>query len=76
MWHELNTNADDDMMTWFELFANLVMSHLPCASCMHMHGTHALNKHSASKYLNSLACMQADSNLGKITTSHFQILNT
>ena len=41
-WHEWNVNADDVMMMWFALYANLVMSHWACAMCMHMHGTHAL----------------------------------
>ena len=37
---------------------------------------HALCRNSTSKYPSGLACMQADSNLEKITTSHFQVLNT
>ena len=76
MWHKWNVNADDVMMMWFALFANLVMSHLACASCMCMHGAWALYKYGASKYPSGLACMQADSNIGKITASHFQVLNT
>ena len=69
-------NANDIMMTWFALFVNLVMSHLACTLCACMHGTHALNKYGASKYLSGLACMQADLNLGKLTASHFQVLDT
>ena len=42
---------------------------------MYMHGVHALNKYGASKYLIGLACTQADSNLEKITASHFWVLN-
>ena len=34
-----------------------------------------LYKYGASKYLSGLACMQADSNLEKITASCFQVLN-
>ena len=64
------------MMMWFILFANLVMSHLACTSHMCMHGTRALYKYGAPKYLNGLACMQANSNLGKLTTSYFQVLIT
>ena len=75
MWYEWNANADDVMMMWFTLFVNLVTSHLACVMCAHMHDTCALNKYGASKYLSGLACMQADSNLEKITTSHFQVLN-
>ena len=37
---------------------------------VHMHGACALYKYDMSKYLSGLACMQADSNLGKLTTSH------
>ena len=75
-WHEWRTNADDVMMMWFALYANLVTSHLACATSMHMNGTHALCKTSVSKYFSGLACMQADPNLAKITTSHFWVLNT
>ena len=32
-WHEWNMNADDIMMTWLALYANLVTS---CLACMHM----------------------------------------
>ena len=74
-WDEWNVNADDIMMMWFTLLANLVRSCLACALCMCMHGTHALNKNGVSKYPSGQACMQADSNLEKITTSHFQLLN-
>ena len=61
------------MMTWF---ANLVSSHLVCTSHVHVHRTHALNKYGMSKYPSGLACMQADFNLGKLSTSYFQVLNT
>ena len=44
--------------------------------CMQMHGAHALCKNSTSKYLSGLACMQADSNLAKITPPQFQVLIT
>ena len=71
MWHEWNANADDIMMMWFTLYANLVTSHLPCVAHMHMHGTCALCKTSTSKYSSGLACMQADSNLAIITAAHF-----
>ena len=76
MWHEWNANADDIIVMWFTLFANLAMSCLACMSHMHMHGAHALNKCGASKYPSDLACMQANLNLGKITASHFLELNT
>ena len=42
----------------------------------HMHGAHAIIKMGASKYLNSLTGMPADSNLGKLTASHFKALIT
>ena len=75
MWHKWNANIDGIMMTWFTLFTNLVTSCLACAMSACMHGTCALNKYGASKYWSGLACTQPDSNLGKITTSHFQVLN-
>ena len=76
MWHKWNVNANDMMMMWFTLFVNLVMSHLACMMCAHMHGTHALYKYGASKYPSGLACTQANSNLEKITPSHFWVINT
>ena len=60
IWYEWNVNTGDVMITWFTLFANLVMSHLACTSHAHVHGTHVLNKYGASKYPSGLACMQAD----------------
>ena len=48
MWHEWNANADDVMMTWFALYANLVTSCLSGMTCMHVHGACALNKYGAS----------------------------
>ena len=50
-WHKWNANANDVMMMWFTVVANLVTSHLACTMCTHVHGTHALNKYGASKYL-------------------------
>ena len=76
MWHEWNMNADDVMVTWFTLFANLEMSCLACTLHTSMHGACALCKNGTSKYLSGLEWMQADSNLEKITASHFQVLNT
>ena len=75
-WHEWNAKADDIMMTWFTLFVSLVMSHLACTLCAHVHGTCALIKNGVPKYLSGLVCTQADSNLGKLTTSHSWVLNT
>ena len=54
----------------------LVVSHWACAMRLHMHGTCALTKTNMSMYSSDLACMQADQSLPKITTSHFQVLNT
>ena len=76
MWHERNENTADIMIMWFALFANLVTSHLACASCMDMDGTHALYKYGMSKYPSGPAHMQANSHLGKLTASHFWVLNT
>ena len=73
-WHEWNMNANHVMMTEFTLFANLVLSHLACVSCACMYGTCALNKYGMSKYLSGLACTQANLNLEKISTLHFQVL--
>ena len=41
-----------------------------------MHGAHTLSKNSMPKYPSDLAFMQANSKLGKITASHFWVLNT
>ena len=76
MWQEWNANAGDIMVTWFAHDANLVMSHWACVSCMHMHGARAIIKMGVSKYSNSLTGTPADSNLGKLTTSHFKALIT
>ena len=54
----------------------LVMSCLACSTHTHVHGAHALCKTSLSYYLSGLTCTQADLNLGKITTPHFQVLDT
>ena len=48
---------------------------MACVSHVHMHGVCAISKISMLKYLSSLAGMQADLNIGKLTTSHFQKLN-
>ena len=76
MWHKWNVNSDDIMMTWFALYANLVMSHLACVTHVLMHGAYVLCKNSASKYSSSLVCMQPNSNFSKITASHSQVLNS
>ena len=76
MWHEWNASTNDIMMTWLALFVNLVTSHLACASCVHVHGACALYIYGVPKYPSGLACTQADSNLAKLTSSHFQVLNT
>ena len=75
-WHEWNVNAGDVMVMWFTSYVSLVMSCWACASCTCMHGTCAISKNGVPMCPSSLACMQADSNLGKITASHFQVLNT
>ena len=75
-WHEWNVNTHDIMMMWFTLFVNLVMSCLACMLHACMHGTHAPYKYGAPKYLSGLSWMQAKSNLGKLTASHFQVPNT
>ena len=75
-WHEWNANAGDIMVMWFASYVNLVTSPWACASCMHVHGTCAIIKMGASKYLNSLMGMPTNSNLMKLTASHFNALNT
>ena len=70
------TNAGDVMVMWFTSYANLVMPCWACASCVHVHGTCALSKNGVPKYPSCLAFIQADLNLGKIATSHFQVLST
>ena len=75
-WHEWNVNAGDVMVTWFASYANLVTSQCACASHMQMHGAHAIIKMATPKYSNGLMGMPVDSNLRKLTTSHFQVLIT
>ena len=64
------------MVMWFASYANLVMSQWACASCAHVHGSCAIIKMGTSKYLNGLTGTRADSNLGKLTVSHFNALIT
>ena len=45
-------------------------------SCAHVQGAHAIIEMGSSRYSNGLAGMPADSNLMKLTTSHFNALNT
>ena len=71
-WHEWNANADDVMMMCSHYMQTLVTSDYTCM----MHTcTQALSKTGMSKYLSGLAYMQANPNLVKIATSHFQVLN-
>ena len=53
-----------------------VMSCWACVMHACVHGACALTNMGASKYLNCLACTQANSNLVKITTTCFWVLNT
>ena len=49
MWHEWNANANDIMMTWFALDANLLMSCMACVMCACVHGACALSRTNMSK---------------------------
>ena len=76
-WHEWKVNTGDIMVTWFASYVNLVMSQWACmlyACCMH--GACAINKNGTPKYSSILVGMQANSNLGQLTASHFCVLNT
>ena len=75
-WHEWNANAVDVMVTWFAAYANLVTSCWAWASCAREHGACAIIKMGTSKYLNGLTGTPADSNLGKLTATHFKALIT
>ena len=75
-WHEWNANAGDIMVTLFTSYANLVMSHWACVLCTHVHGAHAIIKMGTSMYSNGLMGTPADSNLMKLTASHFKALIT
>ena len=75
MWHEWNVNTGDVMVTWFTYDANLVTSRWACV-CARVHGAHAIIKMGASRYSNGLTGTPADSNLGKLTASHFKVLIT
>ena len=75
-WHKWNANAGDIIVIWFASYANLVMPCWACTLHVHIHCAHAIVKNGAPKYLSSLVVMQADLNLGKLTASHSQELNT
>ena len=64
------------MVTWFTSYANLVTSQWACASRAHVHGAHAIIKMIVSEYSNGLMGTPADSNLTKLTASHFNALIT
>ena len=64
------------MVTWFAHDADLVTSCCACTSHTREYGARAINKMGMSKYSNGLTGMPADSNLGKITASHFKALIT
>ena len=73
-WHKWNMNTGDIMVV-------VCIICKPCdimlgMSCACMHGACALTKNDAPKYPSGLVFTQADLNLGKITASHFQVLNT
>ena len=76
MWYEWNTNAVDVMVTWFASYVNLVMSQWACTLCACMHGAHTQSKMGMPKYSNGLTGTPANSNLRKLTASHFQVLIT
>ena len=76
MWHEWNMNTGDVMVMWFTSYVNLVTSQQACILSTGMHGTHALSKMGAPKYLNSLMVTLANPNLRKLTASHFWVLIT
>ena len=69
-------NAGDVMVMWLASYANLVTSRWACVSCACVHGACAIIKMGASKYSNGLMGMPANLNLMKLTTSHFNALNT
>ena len=72
-WHKWNVNAGDVMVTWFASYANLVMSQQACASLADVHGACAIIKMGTLKYSSSLTGTPADSNLGILTSSHFNV---
>ena len=76
MWYKWNMNAVDVMVAWFISYVNLVTSCWACTSHAHMHGTHAVSKMGVLEYSNGLTGMQTNSNLRKLTASHFNALNT
>ena len=76
MWHEWNVNTGDVTMMWFASYVNLVTSHWACTSRARVHGAHAIIKMGVSKYSNGLMGTPANSNLGKLSASHFNALIT
>ena len=76
MWHEWNVNTGDVMVMWFASYANLVTSCWACASHVCEHGACAIIKMGTFKYSNGLMGTSADSNLMKLTASHFKALVT
>ena len=75
-WHKWNVNAGGIMVMWFASYANLVTSRWACMSHACMHGAHAIIKMGVTMYSNGLTGMPADSNLRRLTASHFNALIT
>ena len=75
MWHAWNTNANDIMMTWFTIFANLVRHHIWHVHhvCACMHGTCALDILPCLVCLSGLACTQANSDLENALGTKYQM---
>ena len=73
-WHKWNANTGDTMVTWFAHDMNLVMSCWACMLRAREHGARAIIKMGTSNYSNGLMGMPADSDLGKLTTTHFKAL--
>ena len=70
---QMECKCSDVMVMWVASNANLVTSQWACMSHMCVHGTCAIITMGMLNYLNSLMGMPADSNLKKLTTSHFSV---
>ena len=73
IWHKWNVNSTMSCTYGLHQMQTLVMSCQACAACVHVHGTCSL--HISGVPIWSLY-MEAKPTLDKISTSHYQVLNT
>ena len=79
IWCSCNANTNDVMpphsyVYQWDMNVSWCCGSLYVQACRH--GPHALTIYGIPKYLSGLVCMQANLNLGNLTSSHFHVLNT